>query len=46
MTNNKILIVSRDLSLKKDGGSLVSISNQRLLNKIGYQTERFVIPVP
>lgn len=42
----RILIVSRDISLKKDGGSLVSIRNERLLNMLGCETKRFIIPIP
>lgn len=42
----KILIVSRDITQKNDGGTLVSKRNERLLNMLGYETERFVIPIP
>lgn len=42
----RILIVSRDISLKQDGGTLVSKRNERLLNSIGYITERFIVPIP
>lgn len=42
----KILIVSRDVSLKQDGGTLVSKRNERLFQALGYKTERFIIPIP
>lgn len=47
--NNKkkrILIVSRDISLKQDGGTLVSKRNERLLRQLGFDTERFMVPIP
>lgn len=42
----RILIVSRDIHLKQDGGTLVSKRNERLLQKLGFKTERFIIPIP
>jgi hypothetical protein len=42
----KILIVSRDISIKQDGGTLVAKRNERLLQQLGFITERFVIPIP
>lgn len=42
----RILIVSRDVTLKQDGGSLVAKRNERLLRKLGFKVDRFVIPVP
>lgn len=42
----KILIVSRDIHLKQDGGTLVSKRNERLLQRLGFKTERFIIPIP
>lgn len=41
-----VLLVSRDISKKKDGGTLVSKRNERLLKKLGYDVNRFVIPQP
>lgn len=43
---NRILIVSRDVTLKQDGGTLVSKRNERLLQNLGFKTERFIIPIP
>lgn len=43
---SKVLIVSRDTSLKQDGGSLVSKRNERILQQLGFETIRFVIPIP
>lgn len=42
----KILIVSRDVFQKNDGGTLVSKRNERLLKKLGYEVNRFIIPQP
>lgn len=42
----RILIVSRDISIKQDGGTLVSKRNERLLRQLGFETERFIIPIP
>lgn len=42
----KILIVSRDISQKLDGGTLVSKRNERLLQSIGFETSRFIVPIP
>lgn len=42
----RIFIVSRDISLKQDGGTLVSKRNERLLRRLGFDTDRFVIPIP
>jgi len=42
----RILIISRDIHLKQDGGTLVSKRNERLLQKIGFETTRFIIPIP
>jgi len=41
-----VLIVSRDISLKSDGGTLVCIRNERLFKKLGYNVTRFEIPIP
>lgn len=46
MNDNRILIVSRDISLKKDGGTLVSKRNERLLHQLGFRTSRFIVPIP
>lgn len=43
---SKILIVSRDISLKQDGGTLVSMRNERLLQQLGFETTRFIVPIP
>lgn len=42
----KILIVSRDITQKVDGGTLVSKRNERLLQSIGFETSRFIVPIP
>ena len=42
----KILIVSRDITQKLDGGTLVSKRNERLLQSIGFETSRFIVPIP
>lgn len=42
----KVLFVSRDSSVETNGGTLVSQRNERLLKKLGYSTNRFVIPQP
>lgn len=42
----RILIVSRDIERVQDGGTMVSKRNERLLREAGFETERFIIPVP
>lgn len=42
----RILIVSRDIDRVQDGGTMVSKRNERLLREAGFETERFIIPVP
>lgn len=46
MAQKKILIVSRDISQKQDGGTLVSKRNERLFKEMGFETERFIIGIP
>lgn len=41
-----VLFISRDISTKKDGGTLVSKRNERLLQKLGYNVSRLVVSQP
>ena len=42
----KVLFISRDYTLRNDGGSIVTRRNLEFLKSIGLDVDEFIIPVP